>query len=64
MNIDKLLKSVIYVLVSLLIATIIAVGIELIKWICPYILAPILLIELVYLGYKFYKEGEDIDEDN
>lgn len=64
MNIDKLLKAVIYVLVTLLVAIIIAMGLEFIKWVCPFLLVPILFIELAYLGYKFYKEGEDKNEDN
>ena len=59
MNIDKLLKAIIYVLIALLVATILAIGLELIKWICPILLAPMLFVELIYLGYKFYKEGED-----
>lgn len=63
MNIDKLLKAIIYVLIVLLVATILAIGLELIKWICPILLAPMLFVELIYLGYKFYKEGEDEDKD-
>mgnify|MGYP001075151341 CR=1 FL=1 len=63
MNIDKLLKAIIYVLIALLVATILAIGLELIKWICPILLAPMLFVELIYLGYKFYKEGEDEDKD-
>lgn len=63
MNIDKLLKAIIYVLIVLLVATILAIGLELIKWICPILLVPMLFVELIYLGYKFYKEGEDEDKD-
>lgn len=63
MNIDKLLKAIIYVLIALLVATILAIGLELIKWICPILLALMLFVELIYLGYKFYKEGEDEDKD-
>lgn len=64
MNLDRLLKALICVLVTLVVAIVLAMGLELIKWICPFLLAPMLLIELAYLGYKFYKEGENENENN
>lgn len=63
MNFDKFLKAMIYVLVTLLVATILAMGLELIKYTCPGLLLPMLGVELGFLAYKFYK-GEDEDENN